>query len=115
LGAESNLRARSTVTVIAAISLLFGSFIFTYEGGPLIMGLIGAGIAFFVVISSTVFNLKDAVFIAGSDTIIRRILLGQLTESIEISEELDKLIARYKARSATTEGLEIVKGTIEKR
>lgn len=79
------------------------------------MGLIGAGTAFFVIISSTVFNLKDMVFIAGSDTIIRRILLGQLTESTEISEELDKLITRYKAKSAITEGLGIVKGTTGKQ
>lgn len=113
-GAESNLRARSTVTMLSAVSLMFGSVIFTYEGGPLIMGLIGAGIAFIIIVSSTMFNLKDMVFIAGSDTIIRRILLGQLTESSEISKELDKLIAKYKTRSATTEGLEIAKDTIGK-
>lgn len=113
-GAQSDLRARSTVTVPSAVALLIGSTIFINEGGLLILGLIGIGIALLVLGFCVTYNLKTVVFIAGFDTMIRRILLGQLAESAEINEELNKLIGRAAAESAT-EGLEIVKSTIQKR
>ena len=81
----------------------------------MILGLIGSGIAVLVLGGSVVYNMKCIVFIAGSDIIIRRILLGQLVESAEINEELNKLIGRGAAKSAITEGLEIVRGTTGKR
>lgn len=81
----------------------------------MIFGLIGCGIAVLVLGFSVVYNMTNIVFIAGSDIIIRRILLGQLMESAEINEELNKLIGRAAAKSAITEGLEIVRGTVRKR
>jgi sensor histidine kinase YesM len=114
-GAQADFRLRSTVTIPSAITLLIGSIIFIQRGGLLIMGLIGIGVAFLVLGASLVYNLKSVVFISGCDTIIKRILLGQLVESAEINKAVNELISRYAAMSAVTEGLEIVKRTAEKR
>ena len=113
--AQADLRARSTVTIPSAVVLLAGSIIFIDTRDEMILGLIGIGIAVLVLAGSAVYNLKSLVFISGCDRIIRRILLGQLVESAEISKELDDLIVRYSAKSAITEGLEIVKRTTGKR
>ena len=114
-GAQTDLRIRSAVTIPSATTLLIGSIIYIQRGDVLILGLIGIGVALLVLGASLVYNLKSVVFIAGCDTIIKRILLGQLAESTEINKALDELIGRYAAKSAIAEGLEIVKRTAEKR
>ena len=113
--AQADFRARSTITVPSAVVLLVGSFIFIDTGGEMILGLIGSGIAVLVLVASVVYNLKSIVFISGCDRIIRRILLGQLVESAEINRQFEDLIVRYSAKSASTEGLEIVKRTTGKQ
>ena len=106
--AESNLRARSTITVPSAVALLIGSYIFINGGGALILGLMGLLVAIAVLIGSVAYNLKCILFISGSDAIIRRILLGQLSESTAINDQLNKLIGRTEARSSSKEGLEVI-------
>lgn len=114
-GAESNLRIRRAVAVPFAVALLIGSVLFIYAGGALALGLIGIGVAALVLGFSAVYTLRNIVFVAGSDTIIRRILLGQLKESREINDELDKLIRRAASRSAIAEGRRVFRDPAGKR
>ena len=113
--AQADLRVRSTVTVPSGTVLLIGSVLFINSGGSLILGLIGCLGAISILAGAVVYNLRSVVFISGCDRIIRGILLGQLVESAEISKQLDNVIARYSAKSATAEGLEIVKRTTGKQ
>ena len=113
--AQADFRTRSTVTVPSGVVLLVGSYIFIDRDGEMILGLIGIGIAIFVLIASAVYNLKSIVFISGCDRIIRRILLGQLVESVEIDKQFEDLVARYSTKSAATQGLEILMRTTGKQ
>jgi len=113
--AQTDFRARSTVTVPSGVVLLVGSYIFIDRGGEMILGLIGIGIAVFVLAASAVYNLKSMVFISGCDGIIKRILLVQLVESAEINKQFEEVIDRYSAKSSAIEGLEIVKRTTGKQ
>jgi hypothetical protein len=69
------------------------------------MGLL---VAIAVLIGSVAYNLNCILFISGSDAIIRKILLGQLSESTAINDQLNKLIGRTDARSSSKEGLEVI-------
>ena len=93
---------------------MIGSVLFIYANGALILGLIGVGVAVVVLVFSAVYTLRNIVFIAGCDTIIRKVLIGQLTEPAQIDEELDTLIQRAASRSALSEGRRIVRGTKSK-
>jgi len=107
--AESNLRARSTITVPAAVGLLIGSYLFVNEGGSLALGLIGVLTALAVLLASAVYNLKCIVIAAGIDRISKRILLDQIRDSSAINDELNELVSRAKALSSAKEGLEVLR------
>lgn len=108
---QADLRARSTITVPAAVAFLAGSIIFIDAGGAVILGLIGIGVAVAVLAGAVIYNLKSFVFISRCDRIARKILLGQLSESTDINREFDEVINRCSSRSAISEGLEVLKRT----
>ena len=109
--AQADLRARSTITIPSAVALLIGSVIFIYTGNEMLLGLAGIISSVIILVAAGIYNLKSLVFISGCDTIIRKILLGRLTTPADVNTEVNELIAKYSAASATTEGLEIVKRT----
>lgn len=114
-GAESTLRVRRAVAVPLSVALLIASILFIYAGGALVLGLIGGGVAVLAIVIVSAYNLKSIVFLYGCDLMVRRILRGELKESAEIDEELEKLTRKVADRSALVEGRRILRGTVEKR
>lgn len=109
--AQADLRARSTITIPSAAALLIGSIVFIDTGNGIVLGLVGIMSAVIILVAAGIYNLKSFVFISGCDTIIREILLGKFASSADVNKEVNELIAKYSATSATTEGLAVVKRT----